>query len=74
LEEDWFAQAKERGEYWIAPIQPIRIAPNSSESFQNFQISITRQQTGHVVAVEGVVLCNDQEAQFMSNNRIAISF
>lgn len=74
LEDDWFAQAMERGEYWIAPIQPVTIAPESTESFQNFQISFMKQETGKGIVVEGVVLCNDQTVHFSANNRIAVSF
>lgn len=74
LEDDWFAQAQERGEYWIAPIQPLSIAPKATEPFQNFQISIKKPETGSTVTVEGVVLFKDQEIHFPANNRIAISF
>ncbi|MFS0917416.1 hypothetical protein [Brevibacillus sp. 179-C 1.1 NHS] len=74
LEDDWFAQAMERGEYWIAPIQPVSISPQSTESFQNFQISFMKQEAGKGIVVEGVVLCNDQEVHFPANNRIAVSF
>lgn len=74
LEDDWFAQAMERGEYWIAPIQPVSIPPQSTEAFQNFQISFMKQEAGKGIVVEGVVLCNEQEVHFPSNNRIAVSF
>jgi hypothetical protein len=74
LDDDWFSQAQERGEYWIAPIQPVLIEPKSTEAFQNFQISFLKQPSGQAVMVEGVVLCNNQEVNFSSNNRIAISF
>ncbi|MED1917778.1 hypothetical protein P4V64_20895 [Bacillus thuringiensis] len=74
LEDDWFAQAMERGEYWIAPIQPVTIVPESTESFQNFQISFMKQEAGKGIVVEGVVLCNDQTVHFSANNRIAVSF
>lgn len=74
LEDDWFTQAMERGEYWIAPIAPVSIAPKATESFQNFQISFLKQDAGKAVIVEGVVVCNNQEVQFSANNRIAVSF
>ncbi|MFJ9497447.1 hypothetical protein [Brevibacillus centrosporus] len=74
LEDDWFSQAKERGEYWIAPIQPILISPKATEPFQNFQISIKKPENGSIVTVEAVVLFNEQEIHFPANNRIAISF
>mgnify|MGYP001199616821 CR=1 FL=1 len=74
LEDDWFSQAKERGEYWIAPIQPIQIAPGATESFQNFQLSIRKPEEGNSVTVEGVVWFREQEIHFPANNRIALSF
>lgn len=74
LEDDWFTQAMERGEYWIAPIAPVSIAPKATESFQNFQISFLKQDAGKAVIVEGVVVCNNQEVNFSANNRIAVSF
>ncbi|MED4912172.1 hypothetical protein P9761_28880 [Brevibacillus centrosporus] len=74
LEDDWFSQAQERGEYWIAPIQPILISPKATEPFQNFQISIKKPENGSIVTVEAVVLFNEQEIHFPANNRIAISF
>jgi len=74
LEDDWFTQAMERGEYWIAPIAPVTIAPKATESFQNFQISFLKQDAGKAVIVEGVVVCNNQEVHFSANNRIAVSF
>ncbi|WP_289135069.1 hypothetical protein [uncultured Brevibacillus sp.] len=74
LEDDWFTQAMDRGEYWIAPIAPVSIAPKATESFQNFQISFLKQDAGKAVIVEGVVVCNNQEVHFSANNRIAVSF
>ncbi|MED1824016.1 hypothetical protein [Brevibacillus agri] len=74
LDDDWFAQAMERGEYWIAPIQPVVIPPQSAESFQNFQVSFLKQESGKAIVVEGIVLCNDQSVHFSANNRIAVSF
>lgn len=74
LDDDWFTQAMERGEYWIAPIQPVAIPPQSAEAFQNFQVSFLKQDSGKAIVVEGVVLCNDQSVHFSANNRIAVSF
>lgn len=74
LDDDWFTQAQERGEYWIAPIQPMMIPPKMSESFQNFQISLLKQEARTTVTVEGIVLFNDQQIQFTTSNRIAVSY
>lgn len=74
VDDEWFEQARSRGEYWITPIRPMQIPPNMSESFQNFQISFLKQEARTTVMVEGMVLFNDQQLQCIANNRIAISF
>ena len=73
LEEDWFEQAMERGEYWMAPIQPVRIAPKEVHPFQNFQITVMTPESGNSVTIEGFVFFREQDVQFASNNRIAVS-
>lgn len=75
LEQDWFEQAQKRGEYWIAPIQPVRIAPNEIHPFQNFQITVQASNTSsRSVTIEGFVFFREQQLQFSSNNRIALSY
>ncbi|MDA5110864.1 hypothetical protein O3V59_21220 [Brevibacillus thermoruber] len=74
MEDNWFSQAKERGEYWIAPIQPVRIPPGEMEPFQNFQISVSQPESGNTVTVEGFVFFHEQGLQCASNNRISLSF
>lgn len=74
LDDDWFTQAQERGEYWIAPIQPMMIPPKMNESFQNFQISLLKQEARTTVTIEGIVLFNDQQIQFTTSNRIAVAY
>lgn len=74
LDDDWFQQAQERGEYWIAPIQSLKIGPRETESFQNFQMSIKKPEQGNNVMVEAVVLFREQGLHFPANNRIALSF
>lgn len=73
LEDDWFTQAKERGEYWMGPIHPVRIEPKATETFQNFQFSVVKPETGNTVTVEGYVFFQEQGLQFAANNRIALS-
>jgi hypothetical protein len=74
MESDWFQQAKERGEYWIRPIRPLRISPGETEIFSNFQINILKPEKGGTVTVQGVVFFNDKDLRFPSNNRVTISF
>jgi hypothetical protein len=74
MESDWFQQAKERGEYWIRPIRPLRISPGETEIFSNFQINIPKPEKGGTVTVQGVVFFNDKDLRFPSNNRVTISF
>jgi hypothetical protein len=74
MEDDWFQQAKERGEYWIRPIRHLRISPGETETFSNFQINISKPEKGGTVMVQGVVFFNDKDLRFPSNNRVMISF
>lgn len=57
----------------MAPIHPVRIEPNTTEMFQNFQFSVTKPETGNTVTVEGYVFFQEQGLQFAANNRIALS-
>ncbi|PTX60329.1 hypothetical protein C8P63_10994 [Melghirimyces profundicolus] len=74
LEEDWFRKARERGEYWICPIHALGIAPGTSETFERFQLSVSKQEQGQTVSIEGVVYFQQQDLKLPSNNRISISF
>lgn len=73
LEEDWFKTAKQRGEYWICPIQPLRIPPGETEAFTNFQINVPKLEN-ETFSVTGVVYFKDRDLQFMANNRIILIF
>jgi len=73
LEDDWASQARQRGEYWICPIQPVQIAPQQKESFQNFQISVLKPENSSTVTIEGFVFFREQGLRFASNNRISLS-
>ncbi|GEN36272.1 hypothetical protein [Aneurinibacillus danicus] len=74
LQKDWFAEALERGEYWIAPVQNFRIAPEKIEAFHNFQLSILKPEEGNTVTIEGFVYFKERQVPFASNNRIVFSF
>ncbi|GIM47085.1 hypothetical protein DNHGIG_26340 [Collibacillus ludicampi] len=73
LEEDWFQKVHEQGEYWIGPIDPIRIGSQEVEIL-NFQLSVTKPAEGNQVMVEGFVFFQEKQIHFPSNNRIIFSY
>jgi hypothetical protein len=73
LEEDWFQKVHEQGEYWIGPINPIRIGSQEVETL-NFQLSVTKPAEGNQVMVEGFVFFQEKQIHFPSNNRIIFSY
>ncbi|WP_100330282.1 hypothetical protein [Bacillus xiapuensis] len=73
LEDDWFKQAKERGEYWITPIEPTRISPGDSQILRNFQLEMKKTEEAEQIIVQGFVLFREQHVQFQSNNQIVFS-
>ncbi|MBH8605669.1 MULTISPECIES: hypothetical protein [Thermoactinomyces] len=74
LEDDWMKKVKERGEYWICPIQPLRIAPGEMESFSNFQLSVPKPEKGRTITIQGILFFKDGNFQVPTSNRITISF
>lgn len=74
MEGEGFEHAHERGELWIQPIQQMRIGPLEIESFQHFQISISKPKAHGLVKVEAIVFFQEQGLSFPANNRIAFSF
>lgn len=74
LEEDWLNKAKEKGEYWISPIQPLLIPPGEIEIFPNFQLSIPKKERNETFTMQGMVYFKDHNLQVPSNNRITLSF
>ncbi len=73
LEPESRSSKQQSGEYWIAPIQPVRIPSRSTHAFQNFQISVQASNTSQLVVIEGFVFFREQQKQVAANNRIALS-
>jgi hypothetical protein len=74
LQKDWFAEALERGEYWIAPVQHFEITPEEVQAFHSFQLSILKPEEISTVTIEGFVYFKELEVPFASNNSIVFSF
>src|SRR5690606_14351324 len=72
LEPESRSSKQQSGEYWIAPIQPVRIPSRSTHAFQNFQISVQASNTSQLVVIEGFVFFREQQKQVAANNRIAL--
>lgn len=74
LDNDWFQKAKERGEYWICPIQSLVILPGQIESFSHFHLLVPKPEKSKAVTIQAVVYQKDQKVQFPANNQIVLSF
>jgi hypothetical protein len=74
LEDNWFQKAKDQGEYWICPIQPMLIQPEETQIFPNFQFSIPRSEIEGTITIQGMVYFKELNFQFSSNNRIVLAF
>jgi hypothetical protein len=74
LDNDWFQQAKERGEYWVRPVRPLILLPNKTESFSHFHLLIPKPETSKSVTIQAVVYQKDLNLQFPANNQIVLSF
>ncbi|WP_243292929.1 hypothetical protein [Bacillus sp. FJAT-47783] len=74
LDEDWFEKAKERGEFWIAPIKRIMIPPNESQVLRNFQLTLKKPDKKKQILIDGIVYFEDLQLHFRSNNRMTFSF
>jgi hypothetical protein len=73
LGDDWFQKAHEQGEYWIGPINDIRISAQEIERL-NFQLTVTKPIQDNQVMVEGFVYFQEKQMHFSSNNRIICSY
>lgn len=73
LEDDWFDKAKDRGEYWIAPLHSTVIKPGEQIDISNFQLSIAKPKEIDKVTVKGIVFFKEQDLSFTANNAISIS-
>ncbi|UAC49117.1 hypothetical protein K6959_04260 [Bacillus aquiflavi] len=72
--EDWLTKAFETGEYWIRPINDVRIMPKETEALRQFQLSIDKLQEKGTITVEGFVYFQEQNLRFPASNRIVFSF
>ncbi|WP_147675198.1 hypothetical protein [Numidum massiliense] len=74
LDEDWFKQAKTRGEYWLKPTRATQIPPQQSEAVRNFQFAISKPAEGGAVTIRGMVYFREQQLKFPAHNAVAITF
>ncbi|WLR46540.1 hypothetical protein LC065_13280 [Halobacillus litoralis] len=72
--DDWMKKVKDKGEYWIAPIQAMEIPPGTEEGLRNFQIVLRPSAETTNIAIDGFIYLNQGKHRFPSNNRIAFSF
>ncbi|SDI20982.1 hypothetical protein SAMN05192534_12516 [Alteribacillus persepolensis] len=74
MDDDWFKQARERGEYWIGPVQTLRIPPNETAALSNFQLTIDQLDKQETAVIRSVVYVQDKNTSFTADNDIKLSF
>ncbi|TYR76067.1 hypothetical protein FZC79_07900 [Rossellomorea vietnamensis] len=70
---DWQRRIKEKGEYWITPIQEVKIPPNESLTY-SFKMFFTEPIEKTEINVSGFAYFNEGKDQFAGNNQISFSF
>lgn len=73
LQSNWAEEAKERGEIWIAPTEPMRLQQGETVTLHGFQIPVTLNFSGTLI-VEGFVYSSDSETKTKSGNNIVITY
>lgn len=74
LEEDELKSEQYRGEYWMTPIHPVRIAPQTVYPLP-FQLTVqANDRSSRRVTVEGSVYFRDHQQHVSANNRIALAY
>jgi hypothetical protein len=73
VNDDWLETGIIKGEYWIRPMRPMSISPQSVESLDNLQIVVNETPETALVTVEGIVYFHDQGLQVPSRNRIILT-
>ncbi|MDQ0300691.1 hypothetical protein J2S78_003159 [Salibacterium salarium] len=74
MDSDWFEKAQDRGEYWIGPIEHLRIPVGEISSLPRFQLTIEKPEEKVEAIIRSVVFFQDKNVSFPSNNDIRFSF
>lgn len=72
-DHDWYDKSKEKGEIWVAPLQPITLKPGDQIGINNFQIPI-KSEFKEAVSIEGFVYFQKDNYRIRVANQIAISY
>ncbi|GGH83944.1 putative nucleic acid-binding Zn-ribbon protein [Pullulanibacillus pueri] len=73
LDTDWAEEAKERGELWIYPTQPLKIPKNSRVILSDLQIPVERQYYDQL-SVEIFIYFHETQYRVKAANQILINF
>ena len=73
LDNEWAEEAKERGELWVYPTQPITIAPSDRVILSDLQIPIERKYYDQL-SVEIFIYFPNSEYRVKAVNQILVNF
>lgn len=75
VDKDWLTKAKDKGEYWISPIDFTEIPADETITLPNLQITIKpKEDEQERVVIKAAVYFHDVDQPFISENAISISF
>ncbi|UII57490.1 hypothetical protein LS684_08665 [Cytobacillus spongiae] len=70
---DWLKRVKEKGEYWVTPIEEVTISPNESVSY-SFKMFFPEPPPTTEIVVSGFAYFNEGKEQYSGNNHIHLDF
>jgi hypothetical protein len=73
MDNEWAAQAKDRGEIWICPLRETKLKSGEKLSLDDFQIPI-KSRIDENITVEAFVYFHKQNFRAKAVNHIAINF
>ncbi|MGY4690687.1 hypothetical protein [Salibacterium sp. K-3] len=74
MEENWLETAEERGEYWIRPIDRVRIPPAGSLALPKLQLIMDHPADSDTTVIQAAAYFENHNQSFPSSNAIRLSF
>ncbi|MFC0189084.1 hypothetical protein ACFFJY_12350 [Fictibacillus aquaticus] len=73
MDNDWAAEAKDRGELWVCPLKETVLLQGARISLNDFQIPFKKQIDNHIT-VEAFVYFHKENYKIRAANHIAVNF
>lgn len=74
IHEDWLKRAKDKGEYWVTPIQTVNLSPGNSVVMDTLQLTMKEPEPGNYYKVEAFIYFQNGKYAFSAQNQITFSF